>query len=169
MFACVTRLAVCRTLAKAMFKEPVVHRGAGGLVIVKEIEFAGLSEDNLLPFFGVCHIGYIPSDGVVLGLSKFARLAKWQAKRVQNQQAFTDAICSVLEAELKPQALAVFVQAQHLHLTSHPTSMTTSQTAGAFAAATALHAPMHTALQVSWHHLAMSRGGPWWDRMTSRC
>ena len=58
-----------------MFHEDIVSSGAGGLIAVQDICFSSISETDLLPFYGRCYIGYIPTDGNVLGLSKAARLA----------------------------------------------------------------------------------------------
>lgn len=60
--------------------------------MVRDIEFASTSAANLLPFHGRCHIAYMPSRGVVLGLSKFARLTGLYARRFQHQQQFTDQV-----------------------------------------------------------------------------
>ena len=81
---------------------------------MRDISFASTSEHNLLPYFGKCHVGYYPSSGVVLGLSKAARLAKQFSKKVQSQQCFTQDLLACLIQQLRPFGAAVCVVAQHL-------------------------------------------------------
>ena len=92
-------------LGGALFHEPLVTSGCGGVVIVRDIEFASTSETDLLPFHGRCHIGYVPSQGVVLGLSKVARLARMFARRLQTQERFTLELQHAFEAHVHPQVL----------------------------------------------------------------
>ena len=77
---------LCSALGTALFNEPIVDKGSGGLVLVRDIDFAATSEATLLPFHGRAHIAYVPAAGVVLGLSKLARLTKLAARRVQTQE-----------------------------------------------------------------------------------
>ena len=93
----------CSVLGSALFHEPLVASGCGGVVIVRDIEFASTSEADLLPFYGRCHIGYVPSRGVVLGLSKVARLARMYARRLQTQERFTQELLQAFEAHVHPQ------------------------------------------------------------------
>ena len=95
---------------------------------VRDISFASTSEHTLLPFFGRCHVGYLPSSGVVLGLSKAARLAEHFSRRVQSQQQFTQDLLSCLVEHLQPFGAAVCVVAQHLG--SGPTAKVEVTTAG---------------------------------------
>ncbi len=92
----------------ALFHEPEIANTSGGLVIVRDVDFASTSETSLLPFYGRCHLGYLPSHGVVLGLSKVARLVAMLAKRLQTQERFTQELLNAFEAEVLPQ-----VQLQH--------------------------------------------------------
>ena len=87
----------------ALFHEPEIAKASGGLVIVRDIDFASTSETSLLPFYGRCHVGYLPSHGVVLGLSKVARLVAMLAKRLQTQERFTQELLNTFEAEVLPQ------------------------------------------------------------------
>ena len=102
----------CSVLGSALFHEPLVASGCGGVVIVRDIEFASTSEADLLPFYGRCHIGYVPSQGVVLGLSKVARLARMYARRLQTQERFTQELLQAFEAHVHPQVTMSGVQAQ---------------------------------------------------------
>ena len=64
---------------------------------VRDIEFASTCEETLLPFHGRCHVAYVPASGVVLGLSKFARLTTLCARRLQSQQGLANEIIDALQ------------------------------------------------------------------------
>jgi len=83
------------------------------MVIVKEIEFYSLCEHHMLPFFGKAHIAYIPKEKI-LGLSKFARVTDFFARRMQVQERMTRQIADSLMELLEPKGLAVITDAQHL-------------------------------------------------------
>jgi GTP cyclohydrolase I len=83
------------------------------MIIVKDIEIYSMCEHHLLPFFGRCHIGYIPGDKVI-GVSKLARLADIYARRLQLQERLTKQIADVLMHHLQPEGVGVVVEAQHL-------------------------------------------------------
>jgi len=83
------------------------------MVIVKDIEVFSLCEHHLLPFFGKCHIAYIPEKRVV-GLSKLARLVNIYARRLQLQERLTNQIAQTLWEKLEPKGVAVILEARHL-------------------------------------------------------
>jgi GTP cyclohydrolase IA len=83
------------------------------MVIVKDIDFYSLCEHHLLPFFGKCHIAYLPTTKVV-GLSKLPRLVEVYARRLQVQERMTTEIARVIDELIKPQGVAVVIEAQHL-------------------------------------------------------
>jgi GTP cyclohydrolase IA len=86
---------------------------ANHMVIVRDIEIFSTCEHHLLPFFGVCHVGYIPR-GKVLGVSKLARLADLFARRLQLQERLTNQIARTLMDSLQPEGVGVIIEAQHL-------------------------------------------------------
>jgi GTP cyclohydrolase I len=83
------------------------------MVIVRDIDFYSLCEHHLLPFFGKCHIAYIP-DGKVLGLSKIPRLVDVFARRLQVQERLTLQIAETLRTRVAPLGVAVVMEATHL-------------------------------------------------------
>ncbi|HEY7462163.1 MAG TPA: GTP cyclohydrolase I FolE [Gemmatimonadota bacterium] len=86
------------------------------MVILKDIELYSLCEHHLLPFFGKCHVGYLP-DGKILGLSKIARLVDAFARRLQVQERLTTQIAETLMRALEPKGVGVIVEARHLCMT----------------------------------------------------
>ncbi|MEV6891151.1 GTP cyclohydrolase I FolE [Kribbella karoonensis] len=88
------------------------------MVLVKDIEVWSLCEHHLVPFTGVAHVGYIPSqDGRVTGLSKLARLVDVYAKRPQVQERLTTQIAESLVEILQPRGVIVVIECEHLCMT----------------------------------------------------
>ncbi|CAN0897969.1 GTP cyclohydrolase 1 [Linum grandiflorum] len=92
--------------------------GAGGLVVVRDLDLFSYCESCLLPFQFKCHVGYIPSGQRVVGLSKLSRVADVFAKRLQDPQRLANEICSALHQWIKPAGVAVVLQCWHLHFPS---------------------------------------------------
>lgn len=106
------------------------------LVLVKDIPFNSLCEHHLAPFVGKVHIAYIPTDKIT-GLSKFGRVVEGYAKRLQVQERLTQQIADAIETVLKPQAVAVIVEAEHTCMSGrgikkHGASTVTSTMRGLF-------------------------------------
>jgi GTP cyclohydrolase I len=83
------------------------------MVLVKDIEVYSMCEHHLLPFFGKCHVAYIP-DKKVVGLSKIARLVNMYARRLQIQERLTSQIAKAIQEKLAPHGVGVIVEARHL-------------------------------------------------------
>src|SRR4026207_395130 len=84
-----------------------------GMVIVKDIDFYSLCEHHLLPFFGRCHIAYIPTTKVI-GLSKIPRLVDVFSRRLQVQERLTSQIADTILEKIAPVGVAVVMEATHL-------------------------------------------------------
>ena len=83
------------------------------MVIVRDIDFYSMCEHHLLPFFGKCHVAYIP-QGRVLGLSKIPRLVEIFARRLQIQERLTNQIAETLRDKVQPLGVAIVMEATHL-------------------------------------------------------
>lgn len=83
------------------------------IILVKDLPVYSFCEHHMLPFFGKAHIAYLPGDSI-LGLSKFARIVKHYASRLQVQERLTTQICDFLFDLLKPRGVMVVVSAEHL-------------------------------------------------------
>ncbi|XP_038985894.1 GTP cyclohydrolase 1-like isoform X2 [Phoenix dactylifera] len=88
--------------------------GAGGLVVVREINLFSYCESCLLPFSVQCHVGYVPSGQRVVGLSKLSRVADVFAKRLQDPQRLSDDICAALQNSINPAGVAIALQCRHI-------------------------------------------------------
>jgi GTP cyclohydrolase IA len=87
--------------------------GYGDIVLVRDIPFHSHCEHHMVPFYGMAHIAYFPSNGVV-GLSKLARLVDVFSRRLQTQETMTVQITEALDDALRPRGVAVMVEATHM-------------------------------------------------------
>ncbi len=83
------------------------------MVIVKDIEIFSMCEHHLLPFFGRCHVAYVPTTRVI-GLSKIPRLVDVFARRLQLQERLTTEIAETIMQAIQPQGVGVIIEARHL-------------------------------------------------------
>jgi len=121
--------------------EAVVHgalfeAASDDMVIVRDIEFFSLCEHHMLPFFGKCHVGYIPK-GKILGVSKVARIVDMFARRLQIQERLTKQISEALMTTLDASGVGVVMEATHLCMQMRGVEkqhsvMTTSSMVGSF-------------------------------------
>jgi GTP cyclohydrolase I len=102
-----------RTDVRTVINQALFTQTTGGMVIVKDIELYSLCEHHMLPFYGRCHIGYIPS-GQVFGVSKLARLVDVFARRLQLQERLTEQISQVVMDEIGARGVGVMIEARHL-------------------------------------------------------
>jgi GTP cyclohydrolase I len=121
----------CEILNNALFTEKYDE-----MVIVKDIDFYSLCEHHLLPFYGKCHVGYMP-NGKVVGLSKIPRIVDVFSRRLQVQERLTNEIANVLMQCLNPHGVGVVIEARHLCMMmrgvqKQNTVVTTSALAGLF-------------------------------------
>ncbi len=106
------------------------------MIIARDIELYSLCEHHMLPFYGRCHIGYIP-DGKVFGLSKLARVVDMFARRLQIQERLTDQIAHTIMETIAPLGVGVIIEARHLCMMmrgvgKQNSMMTTSSMLGGF-------------------------------------
>lgn len=99
--------------AKEILKSAMFAEDYNEMVIVKNIELYSLCEHHMLPFFGKAHIAYIP-NGHIVGLSKLPRVVDVFARRLQVQERLTHDILECINNTLKPQGVAVVIEASHM-------------------------------------------------------
>jgi GTP cyclohydrolase IA len=102
-----------RTDLKQLINGACFTQETSSMVIVRDIEVYSLCEHHMLPFFGRCHIGYIPG-GRVFGVSKLARLVDMYARRLQLQERLTEQISQVVMESIKAKGVGVMIEARHL-------------------------------------------------------
>ena len=97
-----------KLLNEALFTEKIDE-----MVLVKDVELYSLCEHHMLPFYGRCHVAYIP-NGKIVGISKIPRLVDMFSRRLQVQERLTTQIAGVLDRLLKPLGVAVVIEAKHM-------------------------------------------------------
>ena len=102
-----------RTSPEELINGARFAQATSSMVIVKDIEVYSMCEHHMLPFFGRCHIGYIPS-GAVFGVSKLARLVDMYARRLQLQERLTEQVSKVVMESVDAKGVGVIIEARHL-------------------------------------------------------
>jgi GTP cyclohydrolase I len=102
------RMSPSSILQAAIFEEDYDE-----MVLVRDIDVFSLCEHHLLPFYGKCHVAYVPR-GRIVGLSKIPRVVDAFARRLQVQERLTTQIADCLQEALRPEGVAVVIEALHL-------------------------------------------------------
>jgi GTP cyclohydrolase IA len=84
------------------------------MILVRDISFSAMCEHHMVPFIGAAHVGYIPHDGKITGLSKLARVVELVSRRLQVQERMTSQIADAIVDKLQPDGVIVVVEAEHL-------------------------------------------------------
>jgi GTP cyclohydrolase I len=103
-----------RTDLARLINGAIFTQQTNSMVIVKNIEVYSLCEHHILPFFGRCHIGYIPKGGKIFGVSKLARLVDMYARRLQLQERLTEQISQEIMESIGAMGVGVMIEARHL-------------------------------------------------------
>ena len=98
---------------REVLQRAIFHESYDEMVIVKDLDVFSLCEHHILPFFGKCHVAYIPKKRIV-GLSKIARVVELYSHRLQVQERLTQEIATAIMDTLQPQGVAVVLEAFHL-------------------------------------------------------
>ena len=136
-----------------ILNEAIFDENCDDMVIVKDIEFFSLCEHHILPFWGKCHVGYLPLNRVI-GLSKIPRIVDMFSRRLQVQERLTREIAEALEAALNPAGVGVVMEAQHMCMMARgvekqASKMTTNTMRGAFREDSSTRAEFLRCVQVS--------------------
>ncbi len=102
-----------RTTARRVINNAMFNAEANNMVLLKNVEVYSLCEHHMLPFFGSCHIGYIPRKKV-LGVSKLARIVDCYSRRLQIQERLTAQIAHDIMDAINPEGVGVVIECRHL-------------------------------------------------------
>jgi GTP cyclohydrolase I len=129
---------------KELINEAVFTHEADQMIIARDLSVFSLCEHHVMPFYGRCHVGYIPS-GKILGVSKIARLVDMYARRLQIQERLTEQIANAIAEAIEPRGVGVTIEARHLCMTMRGVEQTnalmvTSSVLGSFRSSEATRA-----------------------------
>lgn len=121
---------------QVLLNNAIFEEDNNNMVVLRDIEFHSLCEHHLLPFYGKCHVAYIP-NGKIVGVSKLARIVDMFARRLQVQERMTNQIADAIEEALSPLGVGVVAEGEHLCMKmrgveKQHSSMTTSAMRGVF-------------------------------------
>ena len=121
---------------EVLLNNAIFQEDNNNMVVLRDIEFASLCEHHLLPFYGKCHVAYIP-NGKIVGVSKLARIVDMFARRLQVQERMTNQIADAIEEALQPLGVGVVAEGAHMCMImrgveKQHSKMTTSAMRGAF-------------------------------------
>ena len=136
-----------------ILNEAIFDENYDEMVIVKDIEFYSLCEHHILPFWGRCHVGYLPRNQII-GLSKIPRIVDMFSRRLQVQERLTREIAEALETALDPCGVAVVIEGQHLCMMARGVQkqaprMTTNVMRGTFREDSSTRAEFLRCIQIS--------------------
>lgn len=136
-----------------VLNEAIFDEDFDEMVIVKDIEFYSLCEHHILPFWGKCHVGYLPRKQII-GISKIPRIVDMFARRLQVQERLTREIAEALETVLDPTGVGVVMEAQHMCMMARgvekqASKMTTNAMLGTFRENSSTRAEFLRCVQVS--------------------
>lgn len=119
-----------------ILNDAIFSEDCNEMVVVRNIEFYSMCEHHLLPFFGKCHVAYLPK-GKIIGLSKIPRIVDMFSRRLQVQERMTNQIATTLDEILAPHGVAVVTEGKHLCMMMRGVEkqnsfVTTSSMLGAF-------------------------------------
>ncbi len=97
----------------ALLREALFESDADQMVLLRDLEFYSLCEHHMLPFYGRCHIAYIP-DGQIVGLSKLGRVVDLLSRRLQVQERLTTQVAEAIQEAVQPRGVGVVMEAHHL-------------------------------------------------------
>jgi GTP cyclohydrolase I len=98
---------------EAILRAALFESDVDEMVVVKDMEFYSLCEHHMLPFYGRCHVAYVP-NGQIVGLSKLGRVVDAFSRRLQVQERLTAEIAGAVEAAVRPKGVGVVMEAHHL-------------------------------------------------------
>lgn len=101
----------------AKYLVPLTTDYAQDVVIIRDIGFVSICEHHMLPFIGKVHVGYVPDDGKLVGVSKIVRSVDAVAGRLQIQERMTAELADAIDSKLRPAGVLVLVEAEHLCMT----------------------------------------------------